>query len=113
MSRKSATMAPAITALLAHVPCCLPPILLAVSGGASGLTWLHALEPYKNWFIGFALLQVAVMFVIAMRSKDMQCCEHHKKLNRKTRFKMAWISLCVTGGIIVLGNILTPVIDKH
>lgn len=79
-------------ALLAHVPCCAPTILLALSGlgigGAGSATWLHGLEPYKNWFLGFALVNLAVGFFLAYRKPSGPVCEVHAASKKRQRLAM-------------------------
>ncbi len=71
----------AIAAVLAHLPCCGPTLLLAIGGASTGLGWLHWLEPWRPLFLTFSFVQLAVGFWLVYRPNphvhsDGGTCEH-------------------------------------
>ena len=70
----------AVTAVLAHVPCCLPPLLIGLGGAAtSGLSWVHSLDPFRPWLIGIGLAQLAWGFWVAYRPASSCSCASHTR----------------------------------
>lgn len=91
---KAATTA-AVSALLAHIPCCLPQILLGIgSAASSSLTWLHWLDPYRPIFIGFSLCTLAYGFWQAYRPVTACACETHTPhdyvVERRVKIAVMW-----------------------
>jgi len=91
---KAATTA-AVTALLAHIPCCLPQILLGVGSAAtSGLTWLHRLDPYRPFLIFLSLCTMVYGFRQAYRPITACSCEEHSAhdyaVERRVKIGVMW-----------------------
>lgn len=107
---KAATTA-AVTALLAHIPCCLPQILLGVgSAASSGLTWLHRLDPYRPLLIGLSLCTMAYGFWQAYRPVTACACETHSAhdyaMERRVKIGVMWFV-----AVLVLFLNLIPHVD--
>lgn len=102
-----------ITALVAHIPCCGPAVLLAAGGSAAtaGAGWLAFLEPYQPYLWALAVLQVAVGFYWAY--KPQPACQHceaspeptehaqQQAAMRNTRIATSWVGFFLVLGIMV------------
>jgi len=95
-------MATLFTALLAHIPCCGPTVLLALGGGTAGAGWLEPLHDYRAWLLAASFLQLAVGFWLAYRQPKVVCpvhgthCDDEKK-KRRVRIGTMW----VVAGIVI------------
>ena len=85
--------------LMAHVPCCLPTLLLAIggaaaSGAASGLAWVHVLDPFRPYLTAFSFVTLAVAFWAAYRPVDSCACPVHSNpdhvLERRIKIGTVW-----------------------
>lgn len=108
MSTRRMVASTAVTALLAHVPCCLPPLLIGLGGAAtSGLSWLHALDPYRPWLIGLGLAQLAWGFWVAHQPVKSCACAAHAHhdyvVERRIKIGAMWVM-----AILVVGLALIP-----
>lgn len=83
-------------ALLAHVPCCLPPILMSLGGASAGLA--TALQPYRPWLLGFAAINILAGFYLAYRPEKcaVEGCTHdHRPKSRWLQRTLSWGALAV------------------
>lgn len=102
-----------LTALVAHIPCCGPAVLLAAGGSAAtaGAGWLAILEPYQPYLWALAVLQVAIGFYWAYKPEPVcQHCEaspvptehaQYQAAKRNTRITTSWVGFFLVLGIMV------------
>jgi hypothetical protein len=90
--------------LVAHIPCCLPTLLLAIGGAASSalasrLAWVHAFDAYRPFFFGLSLITLGIAFWAAYRPVDHCACEEHNahdhKVERRIKIGTVWGILCL------------------
>lgn len=96
-----------ILALLAHIPCCGPTLLLAFGGLTVGAGWLHALEPYRWWFMGFSVLSLGFGFWSAYRRPHAchECgtCGSGDHAQRRVRIGSMWFVAALVLSLTVVG----------
>ena len=83
-----------ITALLSTVCCIVPLLLLTLGIGGSWIANLTALEPFKPYFIGFAISLLAIAYwQIFLKKQDCEDGEICAVPENKTKYKIIfWIS---------------------
>lgn len=111
-----ATLLAAGAALLAHVPCCGPTVLLAFGGASAGAGVLHWLEPYRPWLLGFSFLTLGIGFWLAYR-KPHAChcsatCDTDAHAKRRVRIGATWVVAALVGAVTV-AQLLQPHTHHH
>ncbi|MBX3097141.1 MAG: hypothetical protein KF812_09785 [Fimbriimonadaceae bacterium] len=94
---------PVITTILAHIPCCGPVVLAALSGTSASAGWLQPLAPFRPWLLGLAIGQVVALFAWAAWAKRPTCCEQHAQDEGNRRFRLAWLTLAIVLSIQIAG----------
>ncbi len=94
-------------ALLAHLPCCGSSVILALGGTGAGLGWLHALEPYRWFFIAFSTLTLGFGFWQAYR-KPHAChscgdCSSEVHARRRVKIGIMWVVAAISLSLVLVG----------
>lgn len=97
----------ALLALLAHVPCCGPTVLIAFGGLSVGAGWAHQLEPYRGLFLVLSAISLGVGFWGAYR-KPHAChscgtCSSESHAKRRAKIGVMWFVAALVVGITVVG----------
>ncbi len=95
-----------LTALVAHIPCCGPTVLLALGGTTAGAGWLEPLHEFRPWLLAFSFAQLAIGFWLAYRQPKAICPVHgvhcdDEKRRRKVRIGTMWIVAAIVLSIAV------------
>lgn len=86
-----AVIGTAVTALVAHIPCCGPSLFLAFGGVAAAGSFHEALEPWRPWLLGLSFVQLGFAFRFAYRQpKCATDCTHNHIAERRTRIGVTW-----------------------
>lgn len=86
---------PVVTTVLAHIPCCGPVVLAALSGTSASAGWIAPLAPLRPWLLGLAVIQVIGLFAWAKWGRRPTCCEDHAAIEGQKRYRLAWITLAI------------------
>ncbi len=95
-----------VTALIAHIPCCGPAVLLALGGTSATAGWLEPLHEYRPYLIALSLIQLSLGFWLAYRQPKKVCpvhgenCQDERK-KRSIRIATIWVVAAVVVSIAV------------
>lgn len=104
---RASGMGSVLLALLAHVPCCGPTVLIALGGVSAGAGWLHSLEAYRWWFMGLSVLSLGYGFWSAYRKPhvchDCGQCGSEDHAQRRVRIGSMWFVAALVVTLTVVG----------
>ena len=95
-----------VTALIAHIPCCGPAVLLALGGTSASAGWWAPLHEYRPYLIALSLAQLGLGFWLAYRQPKTVCpvhgenCQDERK-KRRIRIATIWAVAAVVLSIAV------------